>query len=258
MARIHVVLALAIATLGCARGGGGTSDATADTSKPIDSSVDSNGCSMQPCSILPQCGCTNGAQACDIDLTDGMGTTCRAVNQPGTETSTCNSADKCDKGYVCLGSAMNATCKKYCTTDADCGTPRGRCAIDISSNGMVVQGIPSACTSNCNPLPVSPPSECPTGYKCGLFTATHYGSTVKVADCTRSGTGVQGTNCKSGTNGNEALCGPGYLCTTVDGGTNYNCRRICNKTANTGCPGTTTCLAFATPHTIDIEYGVCN
>jgi len=255
MGRPAMVLALAVVAA-CAHGGGSDkpSDAAPDTGKPIDAAIDGNGCAMQPCTILPQCGCA-GATACDVDVTDSVGTACRSVLTPGTETSTCTSLDKCDKGYVCLGGTAYSTCKKYCLADADCGTPRGRCAIDISSGGMAIAGIPSACSSNCSPLSTSAPAECPAGFKCGLFTATHNNTPVPITDCSPAGAGTQGASC--GTNaGNDSMCAPGYLCTTV--GSGFQCRRICNKTANTGCTGTQTCLGFQTPQTVDIEYGVCN
>lgn len=248
-------LILMLATLvACAKGSGQTGDAAPDTSKPIDAEIDGNGCAMQPCTILPQCGC-GITSACDVDTTDSMGTTCRPVNVPGKETAACTGIDKCDQGYVCLGGSTYATCKKYCTADADCGTPRGRCAIDLTNAGMVIADIPPACSSNCNPLPASPPSDCPPNYKCSLFTATHAGAPVKIADCNPAGTGTQGSSCGT-TNGNDSMCAPGYLCTTI--GSGFQCRRICNKSANTGCSGSQTCLGFSVPHTIDIEYGVCN
>lgn len=224
---------------------------------PTDAAIDANNCSVQPCSILPQCGCS-GANACDLDSTDNMGTVCRPIMAPGTETSTCTSLQGCDKGFVCLGGATSAACKRYCTANADCGTPRGRCAIDITSGGTPISGIPPACSSNCNPLPTTQPAECPTGYKCGLFTATHNAAPVKIADCSPAGAGTQGANCKVGNAGSDTMCATGFLCTTVDAGTTYTCRRMCNKTANTGCVGAQTCIGFQTPHTIDIEYGVCN
>jgi hypothetical protein len=256
MRRLPLVFVLAL--IACAKGGGGQPDGAPDLPPPIDMMIDGNGCATQPCSILPQCGCVGGAMACDVDTSDNMGTTCRSVNNPGKETSACNAPDKCDKGYVCLGGAAYATCKKFCMVNSDCGIPRGRCAIDISSGGMPIQGVPSACSSNCNPLPLSAPTnECPASYKCGLFTATHSGSPVKITDCTPAGAGTQGANCKAGNLGNEAMCAQGYMCTTTDAGATYICRRICNRTAGTGCT-TGMCIGFSVPHTIDIEYGVCN
>ncbi|HEY5949303.1 MAG TPA: hypothetical protein VIV40_27605 [Kofleriaceae bacterium] len=256
MGRFFLVLSLA-ATVACARGSGGqTGDAAPDTHAPIDAAIDGNGCASQPCTILPQCGCGQ-TSACDVDTTDSVGTACRPVNVPGRETASCSGLDRCDKEYVCLGGATYATCKKYCIADGDCGTPRGRCAIDISANGTAIAGIPSACSSNCNPLPTTPPAECPANYKCSLFTATHNAAPVKITDCNPAGSGTQGAACGT-TSGNDSLCAPGYMCTTL--GSNFQCRRICNKSAgNTGCAGigVGTCLGFTTPHTVDVEYGVC-
>lgn len=255
MERLCLVVMLALAA--CASGSGQSHDAPPDPKPPADAAPDTTTCSMQPCDILPQCGCV-GVRACDVDASDGMGTACRSILEPGKETSACSTLDRCDAGYVCLGGATSGSCKKYCSADSDCGTPRGRCAIDITSGGMPITGVPPACSSNCNPLATTQPPECPASYKCGLFTATHGGAPVKIADCTPAGAGTQGANCKQGTTGNEALCARGYLCTSIDAGANFNCRRICNRTTNTGCTGTQTCVAFNPAHTIDTEYGVCN
>src|SRR5215213_7847671 len=122
------VLALGIALGACAQG----SVAPADMAPQMrDAAIDSNGCSMQPCSILPQCGC-NGNTACDLDLQDNSGTTCRSININGNETATCTNQMECDRGFVCLGSAF-ASCKKYCSGDADCGAPRGRCIYTVNN-----------------------------------------------------------------------------------------------------------------------------
>jgi len=252
MVRLCLVATFALAA--CARGSGAPGDAPTDTPRPADAAIDAIECAMQPCSILPQCGC-DGVRACDVDTSDGMGTACRSILEPGHEDTSCSTLDRCDQGYVCLGGASSGSCKKYCATDTDCGTPRGRCAIDISSGGQPVSGIPSACSSNCNPLATGQAPECPTGYKCGLFTSTHAGTNVKIADCTPAGAGTQNSPCGT-TTGNEAMCASGYLCTSVGNG--FQCRRICNKATGAGCTGSQTCLGFTTPHTIDIEYGVCN
>ena len=255
MGRIPLLLVLAL--VACAKGSGDSADAKPDMPPPVDMMIDSNGCATQPCSILPQCGCSGGAMACDIDFADNNGTSCRSVNNPGKESTACNGPDKCDKGYVCLGGAAYATCKKYCMTNADCGSPRGRCGYDITANNMPIMGVPPACSSNCNPLPLTQQSECPSGYKCTPFTATHNAMPLKIVDCSPAGTGTQGSNCKAGNLGNEAMCAQGYTCTSTDAGATYVCRRVCNRTANTGCT-TGTCIGYAMPHTIDVEYGVCN
>lgn len=247
---------LVFALSACATASSGTSDGngTRDDGGVIDSAPDANTCATQPCSILPQCGC-GGNNACDIDGSDLMGTACRQIMSPGMESNTCTGPRDCAGGYVCLGAGA-ASCHKYCAQNTDCGAPRGQCVIDITSNNMVIPGIPPACSSNCDPTSTNP-AECPSTHKCGLFTATHNGSPVKISDCSKAGTGVQATSCKVGTAGDDTLCGKGYLCTTLDGGTNFNCRRICQTSAS-NC-GTRTCKSFTTPHTINgVEYGVCS
>jgi hypothetical protein len=215
-----------------------------------------NGCATQPCDILAQCGCAGAA--CDIDGSDNAGTACRAITTPGHETSTCTSPGRCDAGFVCLVGNNIGTCRKYCDADADCGTPRGKCVVDVNDGtGNPLAGIPTTCSSNCDPTNVAL-GGCPATMKCGLFTTTHLGVVQNIAQCSpATATGTQGVNCRVGTAGDDTLCAPDFLCTTVTAGTN-NCRRICNKTLNTGC-GALTCIGFTTPLTLGgTEYGVCN
>jgi len=237
-----------------------TIDATSIDSPTIEDDAavvgpDANTCATQPCDILTQCGC--GAMACDIDSSDNMGTACRTIFTPGHETNTCANPTRCDKGFVCLGGGGGGTCKKYCGTNADCGAPRGQCVIDINSGGTPLVGIPSVCSSNCDPTNTAA-GGCPGGHKCGLFTQTHQAMTFNIADCSAAGSGVQAANCKVGAAGDDTLCAADFLCTTVNAGTNFNCRRICNRTLNTGC-GALTCIGFNPANTIGgTEYGVCN
>src|SRR5687768_10679107 len=116
------LLTLLLAASACASATGAQSDAPTDTTV-VDVSIDGNGCSMQPCSILPQCGC-NGANACDVDISDAKGTACRAVTGMGRESTACTMIYQCDSGYVCIGGSGASSCKKYCSADADCGSPR--------------------------------------------------------------------------------------------------------------------------------------
>ena len=252
-----VLLALALSA--CATASSGTNDAngSAGDGGVVDSAPDANTCSVQPCSILPQCGC-NASSACDIDGSDLMGTACRMISSPGITSNACNGPRDCDRGYVCLGPTGAASCHKYCSQDSECGTTRGQCVIDIQSGGMAIAGIPPACSSDCDPTSTNP-TECPATHKCSLFNATHNGTAYKIADCAKAGTGTQGTSCKNGTAADDTLCGKGYLCTTFDAGTptNFNCRRMC-VIGGTGC-GALTCRPFSTPFTIKgTEYGVCN
>jgi hypothetical protein len=255
---VRAWLPIALAAAACAKAGSSGSDAAPDTSRPIDATIDGNGCAQQPCSIIPQCGC-GGQTACDVDTNDNNGTACRSVTSPGKETTACNGLDDCDKGYVCLGGSAYATCKKYCTADADCGSPRGKCVITIASGGTPIPGVPSVCSSNCDPTSTNP-AECPSTYKCGLFSSTYMGTDYDIADCSPAGSGGQGFNCKAGSLGNDSLCAKGTLCTTTNGGTTYVCRKICTNpgVANSAQCSNQACIAFDPPYMIaGVSYGVC-
>ena len=235
-----------------------------DAPKSIDAVIDvgvdaAAACATDPCDILGACGCAAG-MTCDLDRSDVMGTACRAITTPGQEVNTCASPNSCDSGYVCLNGANNGQgfCKKYCDADSDCVAPGGKCVLDITSGGVPIAGIPSVCTSNCDPTAVGT-GVCPAAHKCGIFSVTHAGVTQNIADCAGAGVLVQGGNCKSGTAGLDALCAPDFMCTTINGGTNFNCRRICDRgNGNADC-GALSCLAFNPVLTIGVvEYGVCN
>jgi hypothetical protein len=217
--------------------------------------IDANLCATQPCDILTQCGCTT-TQACDVNVMTLMGTACRNVSMMGHETSTCGGLADCDRGFVCLGPQGKSACKKYCSTNNDCGTPRGQCVIDITNGTTPIAGLPPVCSSNCDPM--NGAVGCPAAFKCGLFTQTHMGTMYNIVDCTPSGAGVQGTNCKVAATPDESLCAANFLCTTLDN-VAYACRKICKKTAPTGCVGAQACLGYTTPFIIaGTEYGVCN
>ncbi|MCW5806301.1 MAG: hypothetical protein KIT31_28305 [Deltaproteobacteria bacterium] len=229
--------------------------------RDIDAAVlppDGNGCGTQPCDILPQCGC--GAGACDIDFSDLTGTACRQIIMQGNETATCSLGNAyCSAGFVCLGGAGGRSCKKYCSSNADCAAPRGQCVIDITANNMPIAGIPSVCSSGCDPTNVGA-GGCPTGWKCNIFTATHGGQNFNITDCAPPPTtaGTQGANCKVGADGDDALCAANFLCTTVNAGTNFNCRRTCNN-VGAACPTGGTCIGFNPAFTVGgTQYGVCN
>lgn len=245
-----------VAITACARADALKSDGSVDSpTGKMDASLDANNCAMQPCTILPACGC-GGANACDIDQSDLKGTACRAINAMGTETSTCTSPSQCNTGYVCLGGSGGAACKKYCSTSADCGSPRGQCVIHPSSGGTAIPGIPAVCSSNCEPTATSVP-ECPSTWKCVLATATDNSATVNIADCAPAGAGVQGAACVTGGNADDSLCGKGYACSTTTTDTAPKCRRLCQKAAS-NC-GALTCLSYSPAFKINnVEYGICN
>ena len=158
-------------------------------------------------------------------------------------------SSECALGYNCQGpNKTSATCKKFCSANSECGTPRGRCAITVSSNAQV----PKVCSSNCDPS-LTTDMECPPTFKCGLFAA----GDADVLSCTPAGTRTQGGDCKSGTVGDNALCAKGYRCSAVSSGV-FQCRRICKMNAP-NCTGGLTCnRPFSTPFVVDVEYGHCS
>lgn len=247
------VLALVLALGACARGAGTPVDS--DVTPPqIDAAIDGNNCSVQPCSILPQCGC-NGNTACDVDLEDSDGTACRPINANGVETNTCNGANDCDRGYVCL---PFGSCKKYCSGDADCSAPRGKCIYTLTSGGNPIPNVPQACSSNCNPVDTTA-AGCPSTMKCTMFTATQNMMQIGIADCSPAGSGLQGSDCTAmdGT-GVESNCAKGYQCVRITNETAFRCRRICNAPGTTTGCGANNCIGFAPALTIaDVSYGVC-
>ena len=239
--------------------------ASIDAPKHVDAAVDvpvdaAAACATNPCDILGACGCTAG-MTCDLDRSDLMGTACRAISSPGKEVNTCGGPTACDSGYVCLNGANNGQgfCKKYCDADSDCVAPAGKCVLDIVSGGVPIAGIPSVCTSNCDPTGTVAGGGCPANHKCGIASVTHAGVTQNVLDCASAGALVQGGNCKSGADGVDALCAPDFMCTTLNGGTAFNCRRVCNRGHGDADCGALTCLAFNPVLTVGaVEYGVCN
>jgi len=185
---------------------------------------------------------------------------CRAINVAGKETSTCTSYSECDKGYVCIGDGTHDTCKRYCTQNSECGTPRGQCVIQIVDGAQ--KAIPGAvvCSSNCDPA-TSAGAYCPANYKCAIFTATFMGADHDITDCEIQGAGGQGSSCQNGVNaGDDTKCAANYSCTTTNG-TTFACRRYCNRTTGgTECAALgKTCIGFNPALTVGgTEYGVCN
>ena len=265
MFRIRALTVVILAIGACARaqapqqGGDAPPAGSADAAQDIDAaSLIDAACATATCDVLSQSGCCP-AQACDVDTSDLNGTACRGVAHTGHETNICGNLLDCDKGYVCLGPTSASSCKKYCSTNTDCQGPRGQCVIDITNGSTPIPGLPSVCSSGCDPANTAA-GGCPANFKCSLFTATHQGTTYNIADCEKYAVaGTQGAACKVGTTGDDTKCGPDFLCTTLDS-TNFNCRRICTNPGGTGgvCGGTNQCIAFSTPITIaGVSYGVC-
>ena len=226
-------------------------DAAVDA--PTDAPTDGNGCPTQPCAYNPQCGCAMGL-ACDIDFTDLVGTSCRAVNVPGNAQSTCGSFSECAADFTCVMAGGGMRCERFCSADAQCDQPRGRCIIQITNQmGQPIQGA-TTCSSGCNPLSTTNGGLCPANWKCGFYTI----GATDIVDCGLPGAGVHGNVCNT-----DADCGAGTMCSTVttNGVPSKRCRRVCNRTGGgqecAMVPGTT-CLGFVDPLTVGgTEYGIC-
>jgi len=237
-------------------------DASAIDAVAIDApAIDASTCPTAPCDLHQQCGCT-APLVCDIDFTDLVGTSCRAVNQAGTEGSTCFSGNPataqssyCAGGHVCVGSGNQATCEKYCDASSDCGQPRGQCVIQLTNGSAPIAGA-TVCSSNCNPVN-SAAGGCPSGWKCAFFTVNNAltgNQDRDIVDCTVAGAGTQGAACTT-----DASCAADFLCSTV--GTATACRRVCNLTTGgnecAAIPGTT-CGGFNPALVVGgATYGIC-
>ncbi len=210
--------------------------------------IDANTCAIQPCDLQTQCGCA-ATQACDLDFSDLMGNACRNKIDTGVEGTACGGPAACAKKYVCLGSATNSSCERYCGSDTDCIAPRGQCVIQITANGQAIPGA-TTCSSNCDPASATNPL-CPNTWTCDLFSATFMGTARQIVDCRKAGAAIQGQACSA-----TVLCATGLTCITQ--GTAMKCAKICIPPASTGCPAATTCQAFGTPFTVGgTTYGVC-
>lgn len=235
--------------------------AAIDGAVAIDAAVDASTCPTAPCDLHAQCGCTSPL-VCDIDFTDLVGNSCRAVNQPGTETSSCvggtpaaPQSSYCAGGYVCVGDATNARCEKYCDASSDCGQPRGQCVIQLTNGGTPIAGA-TTCSSNCNPVN-SAAGGCPAGNKCGFFTVTNAltGNVERdIVDCTTPGAGGHGATCTS-----DASCAADTMCSTYNALT--RCRKVCNRTtggSECASQAGTTCIGYNPALIVGgIEYGIC-
>jgi hypothetical protein len=225
----------------------------AATDAPTDAPTDGNGCPTQPCAYNPQCGCA-ASLACDIDFTDLIGTSCRAINVPGNAQSTCGSFSECAADFTCVMAGGGMRCEQFCSSDMQCAQPRGRCIIQINNpQGQPIVGA-TTCSSNCNPLATTLGGACPANWKCGFFTI----GANDIVDCALPGNGVHGSVCNT-----DAECGAGTMCSTVttNGVPSKRCRRVCNKTGGgqeCAAVAGTSCLGFIDPLTIaGTEYGIC-
>ncbi len=229
---------------------------------PTDAPTDANTCPTAPCDLYAQCGCTPPL-VCDLDFTDLVGNSCRAVNMPGTETSSCYSGSPataqpsyCAAGYVCLGSGTAAHCEQYCDASSDCGQPRGQCVIQVVNGTTPIPNV-QVCSSNCSPTN-SAAGPCPPGAgKCAFFTVNNAltGNVDRdIVDCTAPGASPHGSICTS-----DTTCAANTLCSTYNALT--RCRKVCNLTTGgqeCATQAGTTCVGFNPALSVGgANYGIC-
>lgn len=228
-------------------GQGGTANSTTTSSSSSSSSSSSaNGgagggpaCSEQPCKLTtPQCGCDPNEQ-CTVDAT---GRSC--IPEGNVPWGQPCSGDNCAPGLLCLQTTTTeATCGKFCASDADCTAPGGLCILKLNDgSGGEIPNV-TMCTDNCNPLTNV---GCAVG-GCQVLQETS-GLLRFLTLCVEAGTGTQAAPCV----GNED-CAPTFGC--FNDGVSDLCLKWCNLAAPS-CPAATSCVDVAVSLG-GINYGVC-
>ncbi len=226
---------------------------TADTPDADTGTPDGDAAACSPCRLVDQCGCNPATEACDLGGSyPSQGTTaCRPVLIDGTGLDTCNDWTSCAAGYVCLGASGQASCKRYCSSDAECEGGGGLCVIEVTSGGTPIPGV-KVCSPSCDPFTSS---GCPSGWACGAFS-----DSVEQRNftwCAVPGQGVNNAICSD-----DGQCAAGFTCVSVSG--THRCKKYCDKgDGSPGCAANQTCVGLvdAAGHPLlvaGVSYGVCN
>jgi hypothetical protein len=232
--------------------GDGDGSTTTDTPDAgLGGPPDAAACS--PCELVSQCGCDSSSEACDLGgANPAQGTTeCRPVLIEGRATDTCNDSTSCASGFVCLGSAGAASCKRYCSDDTTCDGGGGICVIEVTAAGTPIPGV-KVCSPRCDPFTSQ---GCPSGWGCGPFSDPQ--ELRNFTWCELAGTGGQNALCSD-----DGQCQEGFTCVQV--GSSARCKRYCDRGDGVpGCPSPLSCVALVdatgAPLRVDgVTYGVCN
>jgi len=196
------------------------------------------------CSPAGALGC--GPQAtCALSCmnTGGKATQCTPAGN-GVPGSICEDDSDCAVGSQCFVEACGVkVCRKYCSTNADCGGNGASCLTEIQCDGSAAGSGHRICSQPCDPRGLAQ-TGCAAGLKCFVFPG-------EVADCDCVGAtriGTDGAACKTSDN-----CGPGLLCITM--GADSRCRPICRHDTPTDCPADRSCETLVSP-TLS-TYGAC-
>ncbi len=226
-----------------------TSTSSSSSGSASTSSTSSGACADSPCKLTaPQCGC-------------GANQECSIVNympacQPagtGIQGEACAAAGDCAAGLLCLGGGSTGVCDKFCSTDSDCTSLGGICAISLN-NGTPTGTVPNAtlCSNSCNPTNGSGCTVPGTGCMVGQEAT---GQMRWLTFCAGAGTAGANTSCTSSSD-----CLPEYGC--LNTGTSDVCLQFCDV-SNPSCTGGATCGALTDSTTMamivvdGITLGAC-
>lgn len=196
--------------------------------------------------LQPSATCGNGlncAFVCDPE-THQSRTSCMksGLKSPG---EICGDLADCAPGaecfeFTCQGTTIK-TCRKFCASDADCGTDSA-CNLSISCSASTTKA--SICSRPCDPTG-NATGGCVQGLHCFVYAG-------EVTDCACSPstrTGGTGQAC-TGDDG----CLPGLTC--VERGGQKTCRPLCTVASSVSvCPTGTACTALSSP--VYKVYGAC-
>ncbi len=206
-------------------------------------SASSSGMCESPCKLSPpQCGCTAG-QACTLDANNDRLCQEAGSTQPGSE---CFAPTDCAVNGICLlTSDVNASCYKFCSSDAECAAPGGLC-LELAASGTPIVGA-AVCTENCD---LASNSGCSVSGTACRFGREPDGLMRLFTLCGTAGTTPLGSACTS-----NDECAAGNLCFGT-------CEKLC-QIGGAACPVGKTCQTFTIgmdaiePKIGTKTYGVC-
>jgi hypothetical protein len=182
----------------------------------------------------------NCAFVCDAQKQAETVCLASGLTNPGDacgDLSDCAPGSECFE-FSCAGSPVK-TCRKFCSTDADCGAGAACIALTPCSGSARKANI---CSRPCDPTG-SATNGCAAGLRCFIYAG-------EVTDCACSPatrTGSMGQTCAS-----DEACQPGLTC--VDFGGQKTCRPLCTI-KNSVCPGGSSCTQVDS--SVYKTYGVC-
>lgn len=190
--------------------------------------------------------CANPDAKCELrDIGSGMATNyCDARGGgPIQVGQTCTreqvGEDNCAKGLICtrIGDQPNLACRKYCLTEADCGTGEGCADIGFTVGEDTGSARWGVCAQSCT----AHSSTCPTDRTCGDMRLGPVSGAPKLY-CRVNGNGPAGQTCAGSSDclPNSVCESPANTCKTVCDADHPCATGTCNA-YNGGANGLGTC-----------------